>query len=169
VGQRSRKRRHAAAEPADAEPAAPRPSGYARARERDEAARAELEPLGPGERPWPLVAAAIVAAALGAANLVSLAAGVTVGGQKPAPGGVIVFAAVMFVAAWGIWQKRYWAVLGFQALMTLIVLFFFLFLLRASSLAAAAIAVAVIAVAGTMFWKLIRVMGRMQVPSRHPQ
>src|SRR3954447_4268261 len=160
MGQRERRRRHAATEPA------PRPAGYARARERDEAARAELQPLGPDERPWPLVAAAVVAAALGAANLVSLAAGVTVGGKKPAPGGVIVFALVMFVAAWGIWQKRYWAVLGFQALMTLIVLFFFLFLLRASDLAAAGIAVAVIAVAGFLFWKLVRVMGRMQVPRR---
>jgi hypothetical protein len=166
VGQRSRKRRHAAAEPVDP---APRPTGYARARERDEAARAALTPLGQDERPWPLVAAAVVAAALGAANIVSLAAGVTVGGKKPAPGGVVVFALVMFVAAWGIWQKRYWAVLGFQALMTLIVLVFFLFLLRASNVAAALIAVAAIAVAGTLFWKLIRVMGRMQVPSRHPQ
>src|SRR3954447_2129815 len=163
MGQRERRRRHAATEPA------PRPAGYARARERDEAARAELKPLGPGERPWPLLAAAFVAAALGAANLVSLAAGVTVGGKKPAPGGVIVFSLVMFVAAWGIWTRRYWAVLGFQALMTLIVLFFFLFLLRASSIAAAAIAVGVIAVAGTLFWRLVRVMGRMQVPSRHPQ
>jgi hypothetical protein len=163
VGQRSRKRKQAVGRPAA------QPSGYARARERDEAARAELKPLGPDERPWPLVAAAVLAAALGAANIISLAAGVTVGGKKPAPGGVIVFAVVMFVAAWGIWQKRYWAVLGFQALMTLIVLFFFLFLLRASSIAAALIAVAVIAVAGTMFWKLIRVMGRMQVPSRHAE
>jgi hypothetical protein len=166
MGQRERKRRHAAAEPAEP---APRPPGYARARERDDAARAALASLGPGERPWPLIAAAVVAFLLGAANIVLLVAGAEPGGKKPAPAGVVVFAIVMFVAAVGIWQKRYWAVLGFQALLTLIVLFFFLFLLRASDVAAAAIAVAVIAVAGTLFWKLIRVMGRMQVPRRHPQ
>jgi len=160
LGQRARKRRQAAAQPP-----APRPSsGYARGRERDDAVRAKLEPLGPGERPWPAIAAAVIAFALGAANLVALAARVEINGNHPSPVGVIAFGLVMFAAAVGIWRMRYWAVLGFQALLALIILVFFLFLLRASSLGAAAIAVAVIAIAGALFWKLIRVMARMQMP-----
>ena len=132
--------------------------------ERDEQARAALVPLAPNERPWPATAAALVAFLLGAANLVALVAGVEIDGKRPGAAGVIAFAAVMFAAAWGIWNMRYWAVLGFQALLALIVLVFFLFLLRASSLAAAGIAVAVVAIAGLLFWKLIRVMARMQMP-----
>src|SRR4051812_1289589 len=165
MGQRERRRRQAAATPPAAKPK-PKPSGYARARARDDEVRADLQPLGPGERPWPATVAALVAFALGAANLIALAAGVEVDGNKPSPVGVVAFAAVMFAAAWGIWSMRYWAVLGFQALLALIVLIFFLFLLRASSIAAAGIAVAIIAVAGLLFWKLIRVMARMQMPHR---
>src|SRR3954452_21951666 len=114
MGQRERRRRQAAATP---QPAKPKPSGYARARARDDEVRAQLQPLGPGERPWPATAAALVAFALGAANLVALLAGVEIDGNKPSPVGVVAFAAVMFAAAWGIWHLRYWAVLGFQALL----------------------------------------------------
>jgi hypothetical protein len=161
MGQRERRRRQAAVQPPK-----PQAQGYARARARDDEVRAALKPLGPHERPWPATVAAISAFALGAANLVALLAGVEIDGKKPSPVGVIVFALVMFVAAWGIWRMRYWAVLGFQALLALIVLVFFLFLLRASDLAAAGIAVAIIAVAGFLFWKLVRVMARMQMPQR---
>jgi len=162
LGQRERRRRQAAAQPPPPPP--PRPSGYARGRERDDAVRATLAPLGPGERPWPATAAALVAFALGAANLVALAARVEINGKRPSPVGVVAFGLVMFAAAGGIWRMRYWAVLGFQALLALIILVFFLFLLRASSLGAAGIAVVIIAIAGGLFWKLIRVMARMQMP-----
>ena len=160
MGQRERRRQAAAERTA---------AGYARGHERDEAARAALKPLAPGERPRAVTVAAVVATALGLANLVLLVAGAKINGHRPAPVGVVAFCAVMLAAAYGMWRVRYWAVLGFQALLTLIVLFFFLFLLRASDLAAAGIAVAVIAIAGTLFWKLVRVMGRMQVPRRNPQ
>ena len=73
--------------------------GYARAEERNAAVRAQLEPLAPGERPPALVAAALVAAALGTANLVAFLAGVDVEGEQPSAVGVLAFCAVMFVAA----------------------------------------------------------------------
>src|SRR5258707_3362439 len=107
--------------------------GYARAEERNAEARAQLAPLAPGERPPALVAAAIVAALLGTANLVALIAGVEVEGKQPTTIGVLAFCVVMYVAAGGLWLARYWAVLGFEALLGLIVLFFSLFLLRASN------------------------------------
>jgi hypothetical protein len=140
--------------------------GYARAEERNAAVRAELAPLAPGERPKPLVAATVLAVALGAANLVALIAGVDVEGEQPSAVGVLVFCAVMFIAAVGLWQARYWAVLGFEVLLGLIVLVFSLFLLRASNLLAVAVCIPIIAVAGWLFWKLVRVMGRIQAPQR---
>jgi hypothetical protein len=159
--------------PSGSAPAAPSESprdrmrrGYARAEERNAAVRAELAPLAPGERPRPLIAAAVLAAALGAANLVALVAGVDVQGEQPSAAGVLVFCAVMFLAAGGLWQARYWAVLGFEVLLGLIVLVFSLFLLRASNLLAVAVCIPIIAIAGWLFWKLVRVMGRIQAPQR---
>jgi hypothetical protein len=140
--------------------------GYARAEERNAAVRAELAPLAPGERPKPLVAAAALAALLGTANLVALIAGVEVEGEQPSVAGVLVFCAVMYVAAGGLWMARYWAVLGFEVLLGLIVLVFSLFLLRASNVLAVVVCVPIIAIAGWLFWKLVRVMGRIQAPQR---
>jgi hypothetical protein len=140
--------------------------GYARSEERNAAVRAQLAPLAPGERPPALVAAAIVAALLGAANLVALIAGLDVQGEEPKAIGVLAFCVVMFVAAGGLWLARYWAVLGFEALLGIIVVFFSLFLLRASNLLAVAVCVPIICGAGWLFWKLIRVMGRLQAPQR---
>jgi hypothetical protein len=140
--------------------------GYARAEQRNAAVRAELEPLGPDERPGPLVAAAVVAALLAAANLVALLAGLDVEGEEPSAIGVLAFCAVMFLAAVGLWQRRYWAVLGFEALLGIIVVFFSLFLLRASNVLAVVVCVPIICGAGWLFWKLVRVMGRLQAPQR---
>jgi hypothetical protein len=151
----------------------PRPSGaetmrrgYARAEARNAEVRAQLAPLAPGERPPALVAAAVVAALLGTANLVALIIGVEVEGERPAAAGVLVFCAVMYLAAYGLWTARYWAVLGFEVLLGLIVLVFSLFLLRASNALAVVVCVPIIGVAGWLFWKLVRVMGRIQAPQR---
>jgi hypothetical protein len=140
--------------------------GYARAEQRNAEVRAQLAPLAPGERPGPLVAAALVAALLGTANLVALLAGLDVEGEEPSAIGVLAFCAVMFLAAVGLWQRRYWAVLGFEALLGIIVVFFSLFLLRASNVLAVVVCVPIIGGAGWLFWKLIRVMGRLQAPQR---
>ena len=140
--------------------------GYARAEERNAAVRAELAPLRPGERPGPLVAATILALALGTANLVALIAGVRVEGEQPSTVGTLLFCAVMYLAAAGLWSARYWAVLGFEVLLGLIVLVFSLFLLRASNLLAVIVCLPIIAIAGWLFWKLVRVMGRIQAPQR---
>jgi hypothetical protein len=140
--------------------------GYARSEARNAEVRAQLAPLEPGERPRPLVAAAALAAALGTANLVALVAGVDVQGEPPSTVAVLLFCAVMYLAATGLWMARYWAVLGFEVLLGLIVVVFTLFLLRASNLLAVVVCVPIIGVAGWLFWKLIRVMGRIQAPQR---
>jgi hypothetical protein len=140
--------------------------GYARSEQRNAEVRAQLAPLQPGERPRPLVVAAVVAALLGTANLVALVGGVEVQGEQPSTLGVLLFCAVMYMAAAGLWMVRYWAVLGFEVLLGLIVMVFSLFLLRASNVLAVAVCIPIIVVAGWLFWKLIRVMGRIQAPQR---
>jgi hypothetical protein len=140
--------------------------GYARSRARDDALRAQLQPLGPGERPAPLVAATVVAALLGLSNLAFLAAGVEVSGEDAQAGGVVALSAVLLLAAWGMWRRRYWAVLGFQVLLGITIAFAAISLLVASNLAAVVLCVAIAGLAGWLFWKLVRVMGRMQAPSR---
>lgn len=160
MAQRSRKRR---------EPAAPRPDGYARSRERDAAARDALQPLAPGERPRSLAIAALLAALLGAANLVLLAAGWEIEGGGESVAGGLLFAGLMAAAAVGMWQRRYWAVLGFEALLGIAIVYAALALLVASNLEAVVRCVAIIAIAAPLFWSLIRVMARLQLPSRRPQ
>ena len=83
--------------------------GYARGREKDEAIRASLEPLAPGERPKAVTVAAIVAAVLGLSLILQV---VLI--DDADVDGLLVFAAVMFLAAAGMWKAQYWAVLGFE-------------------------------------------------------
>ena len=52
---------------------------------RDAAARAQLEPLAPGERPFGLLAAIVVACALALGNLIAYLAGATINGKHPGP------------------------------------------------------------------------------------
>ena len=135
----------------------------------NEAARAELEALAPGERPPALLAGVVVAAALGVANVVLYAAGVDVRGKAPSAAGAISFAALMLVAAWGMWNLRYWAVLGFQALLGVTIVIAALSLAVASNLTAVALGVAIIGPGGWLFWKLVRVLARLQMPQRRPR
>ncbi|HEU4977477.1 MAG TPA: hypothetical protein VFT42_01135 [Solirubrobacteraceae bacterium] len=167
MGRRSRKRTLSEPRPAAvAQPAAQRAPRAERTEAKNAAVRAELSPYAPGERPPALIAAALVAAALGLANLIAYLAGTKIEGTRPAAGGVLIFCAVMFVAAAGLWRMRYWAVLGFQALLALLVLVFALFLLRASNALAVVLCIGVIACGGFLFWKLVRVMARIQMPQR---
>ncbi len=142
--------------------------GYARGRARDEAARAKLEPLAPGERPLAVTLAAILAAALALSNVVLLAAGYEVEDSGQSIAGALIFAALMAAAAIGMWQCRYWAVLGFEALLGIAIIFSALSLMVASNLAAVLLCLTVIVIAGPLFWFLIKAMARIQVPSRRP-
>ena len=137
--------------------------GYARAEERNAAVRATLTPLAPGERPPALKVAIAVALLLALSNLVAFALGADVPGSGSRAGGLL-FVAVMLLAAWGMWQRRYWAVLGFATLLALITVAFSLLLLIASNVLAVVICLAFAVSAGWLFWKLIRVMGRLQAP-----
>ncbi len=141
--------------------------GYARGRERDAAARAALKPLAPGERPLAIKVAVAVAVALAIANVALMAAGYEVDGKRPVAG-ALIFAGIMLAAAWGMWNLRYWAVLGFQALLAIAVIFAGMSVLVASNVAAVALCLGIIVLAAPLFWLLVRVMARIQLPGRPP-
>ena len=135
--------------------------GYARGRERDEAIRATLEPLEPGERPGAVTAAAIVAAVLGLLLVVRVAVD-----DEADIRGLLLFAAVMFVAAAGMWKAQYWAVLGFEFFLGMTLVFAAVSLMFAGNVQGVVYSLVILALAGTLFWKLVRAMARIQMPRR---
>ncbi|MBJ7243765.1 MAG: hypothetical protein JHD03_02975 [Solirubrobacteraceae bacterium] len=159
MGRRSRKQ--SLTEPG----AQPAPKQRLSGAERDEIARAELRPLAPDERPLAVKISSGVAAALAVANVAFYFAGVEVKGQKPALVGVLLFAAVMLLAAWGMWNLRYWALLGFQALLAMTLVIAGLSLMVAGNVMAVILCVVILLGGGWLFWKLIRVLGRVKVPA----
>lgn len=133
---------------------------------RDEAARAALTPLAPGERPAALLIAVAVAAALALGVIVGA---LTVHGLNRHGGslaGGVFLAGVLALLATGMYRGRYWAVLSFEALLAFQILVTSLALVVASTLLAAGVCLVSIVLAGWLFWKLVRVMGRMQAPGR---
>jgi hypothetical protein len=137
--------------------------------QREDLLRAELEPLGEGERPPALLIASAVC--------VLLAIGVLVGAATihdlsrrggSLPGGAFL-AIVLLLLALGMYQRRYWAVLGFEALLAFQIIVTSLALVVASTILAATFCLVSIGLGGWLFWKLIRVMGRIQTSERGSQ
>jgi len=128
--------------------------------------RAALRPLAPGERPRVIVVSSLVAAALALANLIAWVAGDKINGKHPAATGILVFTAILLACAVGLWRLWYGAVLGFMALLAIIAVLFTLYLIEASNLLGVGVAVAVVGVSGFLFFKLVRVLSRIQMPAR---
>jgi hypothetical protein len=128
-------------------------------------AREQLVPLAPGERPWPLRASVIVTAIAGLGNLIAYAAGAHIEGKHPAASGILLFTLVMFVLAFGMWQRSALSVLIFMAVLACVIILFSLFLVEASNLLALVVPPIFIGGAGYLFWKLVRVLGRIQTPA----
>jgi uncharacterized membrane protein (DUF2068 family) len=128
--------------------------------------RATLTPLRPGERPWPLIVGATLAALSGLVQLILFLVGVRLksSGLRASAGQTIVFAVLMLICAGGMWQMRYWAVLGFMALLAILILFAVGSVIKASSIVGFLIAAAIVAAGGYLFFKLVRVLSRIQMP-----
>jgi hypothetical protein len=138
-----------------------------RAAERDAAARAELKPLAPGERPTAVTVGATVSALLAIVFTVSAvlaAAGVEVGGRDPDPVPIALFAAVLWLMAWGMFRSRYWAVLGFQMILVLTMLASALGLVQVATVLQALGTTVLLLGSGALFYFLIRAMARIQMP-----
>ena len=125
-----------------------------------------LRPLADGERPVALSVAVTVCALLalgviaGALSVHDLSRH---GGSLP---GAIFIAGTLLALARGMYARRYWAVLGFEALLAFQIIVTSLALVVASTLLAAAICTLAIGLGGWLFWKLVRVMGRIQAGER---
>jgi hypothetical protein len=123
-------------------------------------------PLEQGERPAALLVAVVVCAALALAVIVGAA---TIhdlsrhGGSLP---GAIFIAAVLVLLAQGMHRRQYWAVLSFEALLAFQILVTSLALVVSSTIVAAAACLLSIGLAGWLFWKLVRVMARIQAGER---
>jgi hypothetical protein len=149
---------------------APAPRGYARGRAKDEAARAELKPLAPGERPTAVTVGAIAAGLLAAANLIAVIAGwdgaAGSDDRARAIAGSLLVTGLLCVVAWGMWRAKYWAVLGMQTLLALTLIAAALGLVTAENAGAMLVLLAIIAAAGALFWFMVKAMARIQMPER---
>lgn len=170
--ERAKRKRRGGPNAADgaAPKANPMTRGYAKAEQRNREAREALEPLGEGERPTVVTIGAIVAALIALSIAIGYAAGVEVNGEQPKLPQVVTPAVIMGAMAWGMWHARYWAVLGFQ-LMLVIVLFsaFFGLVVGASSVSQIVGTLALLAAAGTFFFFMVKAMARIQMPTRLPR
>jgi hypothetical protein len=180
LGRRSRKRRSSAS----ASKAKPRPAAatatekppavttatateqkpLSRSERRNAEARAKLVPLAPGQRPPAVTVAAVIALALGIGNIIAFAAGLTIEGKRPGLISIAIPSVIMLVAGVGMWRAKYWAVLGFQALLGILICYLALFLIRASNLLGFVVPIAIIVPSSFLFWKLVKSLARIQMP-----
>jgi hypothetical protein len=160
---RERKRRRAQdrVTPVPEPQAPPKPS-------KDDIAREALVPLDEGERPRVVTIAAVIATGMAVSTIVLFAIGVEVQGSEARNVGTIPYAVLMGAMAVGLWRARYWAVLGFQTLLALLIVIWSLLLARAESAVGALLAIGIVALAGTMFWFLVKALARIQMPDRRP-
>ena len=166
MGRRSRKRSiTAAAGPRHKAAPVPAQRRVSRSEARDAEVRAQLRPLAPDERPVALWVSIVVCALLGVGNLVAYAAGEEVQGRRPALFGIALLSGLLLAAAAGMYAKRYWAVLGFQAILGVTVILAALALMLSGNVAAVAVSLVIIGLGGWLFWKLVRILARIQMPA----
>lgn len=135
--------------------------------ERNEEARAKLEPLEEGERPTAVTVGAVASAVLAIIFTVSAGlaiAGVDAGGRHIKPVPIIVFGIVLWAMTIGMWRARYWAVLGFQTVLLLVMLASAFGLVVVTSVLQAVGTTLLLAGSGTLFYFMIRAMARIQMP-----
>src|SRR5207247_6347533 len=114
-----------------------------------------LGALRGGAPPLAVTIGAVIATALGVSTLVLFIVGVDTGSGDTSTPGTLVYAALMLTMAWGMWRARYWAVLGMQVLLALLILVWSIFLVRAEHLLGVIVALAIIGSAGTPVWFLV--------------
>ncbi len=144
--------------------------GYAKAEERNQAAREALVPLAEGERPTVVTVGAIVAGLIALSIVAGYAAGAEVDGGQPRFAQAAAPALIMGVMAWGMWRARYWAVLGFQLILVFLIFSaVFGLAVQASTVAQFAATLGLLAIAGTFFFFMVKAMARIQMPERVPR
>ncbi len=150
-------------------PPAPSPPPVSRSEQKNREARDALEPLGEGQRPLVVTIGAVISALLALSVIVGYAVGAEVNGEKANIVQVVVPVGLMGLMAWGMWRARYWAVLGFQTVMLILILVCSLGLATATAIPQAIGNAAVVAIAGTLFYFMVKALARIQMPSSAPR
>ena len=149
-------------------PAGRMQSGYAKAEEKNRRAREALEPLGEGERPTVITVGAVFCAVMAAiawsSTGVALLTGAEVNGVRPNIAQLVLTGLITSALAWGLWRSRYWAALGFQALLLLLLLAGVAGLVLAGTLVQAVSTIVLVGILGAMFWFMVKGMARIQMP-----
>jgi hypothetical protein len=144
--------------------------GISRSELKNREAREKLEPLEEGERPGVVTVGAIISALIALSIVVAWAAGaeVRVGdtdlSEQPNAFQVFPPAILFAVMAWGMWRARYWAVLGFEAIMAILMVGSVLTLVAATDAFKAITAGVVLVAAATLFWLTVKALARIQMP-----
>jgi hypothetical protein len=133
---------------------------------KNQAAREALEPLEPDDRPMVTTIGAVISALVAVSIVIGFAAGVEVNGETPNALQAIAPALLFAVMTWGMWKARYWAVLGFQTVLALVLLSSALLLVGASRWEQVVVNVLLIAGCGALFYFNVKAMARIQMPER---
>jgi len=146
-------------------------AGYAKAEIKNQAVRESLEPLEADERPTVVTVGAIFAAVVAAIFWVSTGiavfTGAEVNGTRPNIAQLVLTAMIMSVMFVGMWQARYWAVLGFQMLLVLLILAAIAGLIVAATLVQLLSTLILTVGLSVLFWFMVKAMARIQMP-KHP-
>ena len=129
--------------------------------------------MGPYMSPIPINASMgmLISLAIALSILIAYAAGVKVDvehsnvDERPNAFQVFPPAILFLVMAWGMWGARYWAVLGFQAIMAIIMIGAFLTLIAATTVFKALSAAAILIGTGALFWFTVKALARIQMPT----
>ena len=81
---------------------------------------------------------------------------------------VIVSTVILSSMAYGLWRARYWAVLGFQTLLVIVIVVAVLGLVQVTEVPRALGLAAILGLAGLLFYRMIKAMARIQMPERRP-
>jgi hypothetical protein len=144
--------------------------GISKSELRNERAREELEPLDRGERPLVVTIGAAISLLIAASIIIAWLAGVEVQvgntdiDERPSAFQVFPPAILFTVMGVGMLGARYWAVLGFQAIMAIIMIGAFLTLIAATTIFQALSTLVVLLGAGALFWFTIKALARIQMP-----
>ncbi len=72
----------------------------------------------------------------------------------------------MLALSFGMWQRWWQVVLAFMFLLAIVIVLFSLFLIEASNLLGLVVPPIFIVFGSYLFWKLVRVLGRLQAPEQ---
>jgi len=143
-------------------------AGYAKSEIKNQKVRDSLEPLAPGERPTVVTVGAafalVVSLILWISSGVALFTGAEVNGEEVNVVQWVALAAVFTLMAWGLWKTKYWAVLGFQMILVLLLLACILGLVVAGTLLQL-VSTGILTVGlSLLFWFMVKAMARIQMP-----